>query len=139
MAAKGLQGIDETVQVTHIWLGEIAEDLGSDKHAALGVLRAVLHAVRDRLEIDESAQFSAQLPLLVRGMYFESWDPHLAARSERGPEAFLAQVQREAGLERADAEWGSHSVSTVISRHVSAGEWSQVLAELPRPVRELLA
>jgi uncharacterized protein (DUF2267 family) len=38
-------------------------------------LRATLHALRDRLIIDEVAQLSAQLPMLIRGLYYKGWDP----------------------------------------------------------------
>ena len=138
MAAKGLEGIDETVQLTYTWLNEIAADLGSDRHSAYGALRAVLHTLRDRLTIDESAQFAAQLPMLVRGMYYEGWNPRYEWHSDRDPETFLAQVGGEARLERGDSEWATHAVSQVLAKHVSAGEWGEVLAELPRQVRELL-
>ena len=138
MAAKGLEGIDETVQLTYSWLNEIAADLGSDRHGAYSALRAVLHTLRDRLTIDESAQFAAQLPMLVRGIYYEGWDPRQEWHAERDPETFLAQVGGEARLERGDSEWAVHAVSQVLANHVSAGEWNEVLAELPRAVRELL-
>lgn len=139
MAARGLEGIDETVQRTYAWLNEIAEDLGSDRHDGYKVLRAVLHALRDRLMVDESAQFAAQLPMLVRGIYYEGWDPRHGRQAGRDAERFLLQVGREATLDRADTEWAIQSVSRVLAKHVSSGEWSEVLAELPRPVRELLS
>ena len=137
MAEKGLEGIDETVHQTYSWLNEIAGELGADRHGALNSLRAVLHAVRDRLSIDESAQLAAQLPMLVRGMYYEGWDPGRTANG-RDLDLFLAQVGREAHFERADAEWASHAVGLVLSKHVSHGEMEDVLRSLPKPTRELL-
>ena len=67
--------IDHSVETTHIWLNELAAELGTEDHRhAYRVLRAVLHAVRDRLTVDEAAQLAAQLPELIRGIYYEGWD-----------------------------------------------------------------
>ena len=48
-AATGLEVFDRTLQATHVWLDEIMDELGPDRQHALHVLRAVLHALRDRL------------------------------------------------------------------------------------------
>jgi uncharacterized protein (DUF2267 family) len=51
----------------------------------------VLHALRDRLTVNEAAQFGAQLPMLVRGIYYEGWDPtRLPVKMNR--EEFLQRV-----------------------------------------------
>jgi uncharacterized protein (DUF2267 family) len=44
----------------------------NQSYAALG---AVLHALRDRLTVEETAQLGAQLPMLVRGIFYAEWDP----------------------------------------------------------------
>jgi len=48
-----------------------AETIGMDERRAYNALRAVLHALRDRLTTEEIAQFGAQLPTFVRGVYYE--------------------------------------------------------------------
>src|ERR687886_176925 len=65
MSSTGLEVFDRTVQETNIWLGEIAEDLGPDRQVAYRVLRAVLHALRDRLTVEQAAHLSAQLPRML--------------------------------------------------------------------------
>ena len=68
--------IDRSVEKTNVWLSQLAEELGSeDRKAAYHVLRAYLHAVRDRLTVDGAAQVAAQLPELIRGIYYEGWVP----------------------------------------------------------------
>jgi uncharacterized protein (DUF2267 family) len=71
MSATGLEVFDKTVQTTNAWLKEIMEVMGADRHRAYRILAAVLHALRDRLTVDEAAQLGAQLPILARGMYYD--------------------------------------------------------------------
>src|SRR5919204_6184474 len=75
MSATGLDVFDKTLQTTNIWLNEIMDDLGPDRKIAYRALRAVLHALRDRLTVDEAAQLGAQLPLMIRGLFFDMWHP----------------------------------------------------------------
>src|SRR5262245_36403346 len=71
MRASGLDVFDRTLQTTHVWLNELMDSLGSDRQAAWHVLGAVLHALRDRLPPGLAAHLGAQLPLLVRGLYYD--------------------------------------------------------------------
>ncbi len=74
-----LDVLDTTVQKTHEWLRDIKDELGFDNdHAAYAALRATLHGLRDLLVTDQVARFGAQLPMLVRGIYYEGWNPELA-------------------------------------------------------------
>jgi uncharacterized protein (DUF2267 family) len=68
MTASGREVFDKTVQTTNAWLNEIMEAIGPDGRRAYRILAAVLHALRDRLTVDETAQLGAQLPILVRGL-----------------------------------------------------------------------
>lgn len=143
MAPNSVEAFDTTIQKTYEWLHEIGEELGMEnrRHAYLA-LRGTLHAVRDFLPIDESAQFSAQLPMLVRGIYFEGWNPSANAMTDRSRERFLHRV--EASLERAlwsegicpEAEQVAPAVLRVIANHVSPGEFNQVRLVMPQRIRE---
>lgn len=64
----------------------------TDEEQAYSALRAVLHAVRDRLTVDEATDLAAQLPMVVRGFYYEGWKPALAPNKERTVEEFLDHV-----------------------------------------------
>ena len=61
MSVTGLEVFDKTVQTTNAWLKEIMEATGLDRRRAYRALAAVLHALRDRLTVDEVAQLGAQL------------------------------------------------------------------------------
>jgi uncharacterized protein (DUF2267 family) len=138
MAEPGLEAIDQTVQQTHIWLNEITERFHGNKHQSMQILRAFLHTVRDHLQVDESAQFAAQLPLLVRGMYYEGWDPSKNLQKQRSADEFLERFLSETTLRPMDARDAVKAAATVVRSHVSAGEVEDVYQSLPRPVRELL-
>lgn len=138
MSATGLDVFDKTLQTTHIWLKEIMEDLGPDRQVAYHALRAVLHALRDRLTIEEAAHLGAQLPMLVRGIYYDSWRPAHKPSKERSQEEFLARVAEELqGIRPVDPEDAVQSVFRVIDRHVDQGEVEDVKHMLPQDVRSL--
>ena len=92
MPATGLEIFDKTLQTTNIWLDEIMEEIGQDRQAAWHVLGAVLRTLRDRLTVDESAHLSAQLPLLIRGLYYDQWQPSHVPTKCRTKEEFLEHV-----------------------------------------------
>src|SRR5579875_2072450 len=139
MAAMEVEVIDTTVQKTYTWLKEIAETLGTtDRHRAYRALRAVLHALRDRLPVDEAAQLGAQLPMLVRGIYYEGWDPSHKPLKERHKEEFLAHIRQELrGEPEPDTERIARAVFAVLARRVTEGEIEDVKHLLPAEIREL--
>lgn len=123
------------------WLDEISVELDdAPRETAYAALRAVLHAVRDASATDEVAQFAAQLPLLLRGVYYEGWDPHVPDRRPATREAFLDRVRRglsghEELLHRVERTVAA--VLEVVGRHVSPGEVDAIRSGLPKSIREL--
>jgi uncharacterized protein (DUF2267 family) len=142
MSTTGVAAFDSTLQTTHIWLNEICEELSWPRDAprAYHALRAVLHTLRDRLRPEEAAGFAAQLPLLIRGVFYEGWHPAGKPIRTRTIEDFLAPV--------ADAFRGdpptqplavARAVFTVVKRHMTAGEVADVIAALPEDLKTLWA
>src|SRR5215207_818759 len=75
--------LDRSVEKANIWINDVAAELGTTaRHEAYRALRAFLHALRDRLPIAEAVQLSAQFPLLIRGIYFEGWQPSYVSGGE---------------------------------------------------------
>jgi hypothetical protein len=87
----------EAIEQARVWVGELAESLGVDKPTAYRALRVTLYAIRDRLTVNTAVHLSAQLPLVVRGLYFEGWDPAACPakmHAEEGPGECLAGDER---------------------------------------------
>jgi uncharacterized protein (DUF2267 family) len=141
MNVAHLDIIDRSVEKAHIWLNELTEELGSsDQRYAYRVLRAFLHALRDRLSVDEAAQLAAQLPLFVRGVFYEGWDPSRTPEHTGDLDSFLERIATEAVLAgETEASFATAAASRVLRRHISAGETASVLHQLPGHVRELLS
>ena len=142
MSERGLSVFDETVQLTNIWLKEIMEELGwEDRHRAYLGLRLVLQAIRDHLIVDEAVHLGAQLPMLVRGFYFEGWHPAHKPDRNRSVEDFVARIQdgfrQNPTDEPIDTAEVARAVFTILSRHISEGEFQQVVHALPRAIRNL--
>lgn len=146
MTPNSVEALDATVQKTHEWLRDIGLELGdpNPRHAYLA-LRGTLHAIRDFLPLEESAQLSAQLPMLVRGLYFEGWDPSRTPEKDRTRESFLGHTEQ--ALARAmfneelplDSEEATRAVLRVLDSRISKGEMEQVRHVMPERVRELWA
>ena len=132
--------IERSVEKAHIWLDELAGQLGTDDHRqAYRVLRAYLHALRDRLTVDEAAQLAAQLPDLIRGIYYEGWNPSATPVRYRSFAEFLDRVAADAQLGgETAASFAVGAAAGVLRRHVSTGEIDDIRAQLPEDLRPIL-
>ena len=134
----GLDTFDKTVQESNLWLKDLMERLNTyDRHHAYSTLRAVLHALRDRIGPENAAHLGAQLPMLLRGLFYEGWDPTGKPTKERHETAFLAHIARE--LQRAadpgEIAQGSLAVLDVLSKHIDRGAAVKLAAILPLDLR----
>lgn len=132
----------ETSLVTaSTWLKELLTSLqlpSSDTPRALRALRAGLHAIRDRLPATEVVELGAQLPTLIRGIYYEGFTLRNDPARIRDRAALLTRVRREVGNDpKLDAYQVLRGVIALLVDHVSPGEIEDVAATLPRSIAEL--
>jgi uncharacterized protein (DUF2267 family) len=135
----GLATFDTTVQDANLWLKEVAAHLGdADRQEAYVALRAALHALRDRLQAQAAAKFAAQLPMLVRGLYYEGWtlpDKPSAARTIADfAEAVAAELPPRY---RFDPVLVSRAVFAAAATMMGAGADAKVRGQLPPGLRDL--
>jgi uncharacterized protein (DUF2267 family) len=96
MDAAGLEVFDKTLQESDRWLRIVMEELETDnRRLAFAALRATLHALRDRIGPAHVADLGALLPMLLRGAYYEGWQPTKTRARERHLGAFLDQIAAE--------------------------------------------
>src|SRR5579883_1390956 len=119
----GVDTFDSTIQETNLWLKAVEERLGGpDRRRAYGVTRAVLHALRDRIGPENASHLGAQLPTLLRGVFYEGWHMAGTPSKERHMEEFLGRVRRD--LPRApdlDAEDAARAVIDVLWERIDRG------------------
>lgn len=138
MSATGLDVFDKTIQTTNIWLGEIMEEIGPDRQVAWKVLSTVLHRLRNRLPIGLAAHLGAGLPLLVRGVYYDMFEPAKLPSECDTREEFVAEVAEWlADTRPVDPDLACRTVFGVLSRHLSAGQIDKVREALPKDLRTL--
>ena len=139
MSATGLSTFDETVQLSNLWLNELMRAVNwNDKYRAYRLLRATLHALRDRLTAHEAVQFGARLPMLIRGLYYDGWHLRDTAPSERTKRAFLSHIEAAFRQDpNEDTEALVKEVFTLLARKISRGEIDDVKHVLPSDVRAL--
>lgn len=141
MPETGFSSFNTTVDKTNRVLKEIEEAYGWPKerrNQSYAALRAVLHPLRDRLTVEEIAQLGAQLPILVRGIYYDGWDPtDVPVKMDR--EEFLNRVREQFPY---SVEGGTEplvrTVLKALSLHISEGEWEDVKSSVPKDLAALL-
>ena len=114
------------------------QELGwEDRYKAYLGLRTTLHALRNRLPVEETAQLAAQLPMLIRGLYYEGWDPTGKPQKVRHKAAFLTPIR-----EHFQDDWDvdpevARAVLKVLTQHVSEGEIADIKHLFPIELRAL--
>ena len=136
----GLEMLDHTVHLTHEWIKELDADLGwRNKPRTFRLLRAVLHALRDCLPAAEAADLAAQLPTLMRGVFYEGYRPAHEHKHRWSADDFLVRLNRS--FDNDPVEEGMADAAKVVfrqlARKVSLGEIEDVLGALPTEIREL--
>ena len=138
MSITGVENLDRSVEKANAWLADI--DAGfdtSDRHLAYRVLRAWLHCLRDRLSVQVAAHFAAQLPELLRGVFFDGWNPSRVPQKYDRP-AYVTRFAHEARIHNSDVVKAARIVSAVARHHMSAGVVAEAFGLLPADLRELL-
>ena len=138
MSTQHLEVLDSTLQKTHQWIDAIALDSHTDRHTAYQALRAVLQTLRDRLPTQEAAHFSAQLPLLIRGIFYEGYRPSEVPIT-LSREEFLERVRQKIVSGRViDPLALTRQVFATIDCFLCEGELEKIVDVLPKDFLDLL-
>jgi uncharacterized protein (DUF2267 family) len=130
---------ERTTHEAHEWVNDLAGRTGwTNEREVLRLLRTVLCKIRDHLPVNEMAQFSAQLPIILRGMFYEGWQPKLTPVHERHAAEFVAAVDEKVGDVIAyRGVMDIKAVFNLINARISRGEVEDIRACLPQELRDL--
>jgi uncharacterized protein (DUF2267 family) len=136
----GIQRPDSTVQGSYEWLDRVAAHLHGERRDAYHAMHAVLGALRDRLPVDVAVGLSAHMPLLVRGIFFDGFDPARDALQPRTIDRFVADVRAAlASTPHIDAQQAINAVLDTLTRHIDRSVFATLHHVLPHPLRAYLA
>jgi uncharacterized protein (DUF2267 family) len=140
MSATGLDVFDTTLQETNVWLKRVMDELRTaDRRVAFGVLRATLHALRDRIGPQNAIHFAAQLPMLLRGAFYEGWHLSELPPHTRHLDEFLQEIEAQIPPQwRIDAAEAAAASFAAIGASIDAGEVLKLIRLLPSELRCLV-
>ncbi|GGQ11195.1 uncharacterized protein (DUF2267 family) [Actinomadura coerulea] len=137
MTFTGIQGLDRSIDTTNRWIADVAEAFGTeDRRFAYRALRAWMHTLRDRLTVESAARLAAQLPELLRGVYYDGWSPGHVPRKYDLHEVTVHYAE-QARIGRDDVPKTAAIVTEVVSSKMAPGGVEQALWKLPEELRKL--
>jgi uncharacterized protein (DUF2267 family) len=140
MSNAVLEVFDASLQKTEIWVNDLMGELGWEgkPQKACLALRTALHALRDRLTVEEAVHLGAQLPILIRGIYYEGWKLTGKPVKERHKSDFLDHIAKAfRDDDTVDPEQVMRASLKVLAAHISHGESENVKNLLPKSLQEL--
>lgn len=130
---------ERTVHNSYEWLDSVAAHIGGERRDAYHALHAVLGALRDRLPIDVAADLSAQMPLLVRGVFFDGHEAANAPVRTAGADDFVAAVRSAlAPAPRIDAREAIDAVLEALTKNIDRRVVDEIGLLLPAQFRACL-
>jgi uncharacterized protein (DUF2267 family) len=137
-ATRPIPALENATRLATEWVRDVADVFDTDDTPfAYRVLRAWLHALRDRLTVPTAAHFGAQLPELLRGVFYEGWNPSRVPVRLSATE-YAEHFAHEAGISPNDVPKVASAVTTALGRRMSEGQLRKAMDELPAAVRALL-
>ena len=141
MKLTGLDVFDSTIQRTNAWLKDLMQEMNcTDRRKTYLAFRCVLHAVRDHLPVKDAIYVGEQLPMLIRGFYFERWDPArkpLPLPSRKDFLSVLSAYMARDGESSSDAEAMTRAVFRLLDRKATDGEIEDLQHVMPSALVEL--
>ncbi|MFW5705182.1 MAG: DUF2267 domain-containing protein [Nanoarchaeota archaeon] len=139
MVETTIKSLDKSMTKTLEWINDLSEDIGyTDKQHTYLVLKSVLHALRDRLTIEEATDLAAQLPLVIKGIYYDEYNPSKTPIKAKNEEEFYAMVDR--GLKN-NPEISSEQITPIVlgflARRIGGDEIVHVISNLPPKIAAL--
>lgn len=123
----------------------LADDLQVPVDKAGRILRAVIRALRNQLNIDESFQVLAQLPMALKAVYVDQWNPNQPITRIHTVDEFLDGIRQQDG-KSAGYDFGNNesarralrAVFRTLTYYLSEGELDDIKAVLPAELKKFI-
>jgi len=127
-------------------LNHLAAELGDRSNRRAGrILRTVLHTLRNHLTLEENFQLIAQLPMALKALYIDGWKPGKPkVRGKRKVDFIMEIISDDTAptwhdfATTDDVKYAMGAVFTVLKKHLSSGEFKDIIAVLPKHLKELI-
>lgn len=139
MKMTGSETLDHAPRVVAEWLDFLQDGLGwPERGRAFMLLRETLHVLRDYLTVTEAAALAGHFPVLIRGLFYEGWQPDHCPVANRSREDFLARVGAPFKVTPLyDPELAVSAVFALLRQHVSAAALKRAGDSLRAPLGDL--
>ncbi len=130
--------LDHAIDSAHTWVNDVAKEFDTeDREFAYRVLRAWLHTLRDRLTVEASAHFAAQLPDLIRGVFYQAWNPNTVP-DKYDAKAYAVRFAREANIALDEVDRAASATTAAVLHHLPVALIDKALGQLPMDIRKVL-
>lgn len=135
----GVHVLEQTLRDTQGWVSSAAARLNArSRNVALASLKATLHAIREQLEPADIVELGQHLPLPLRGLYYDGWDPARVRRPATTRASFLERIEDDAWrMPRIKAARAAKAALETIFERVPASVMVRVIDRLPEDLRAL--
>lgn len=125
-------------------INRIADELEVPRDQAARILKSTLHALRSQLTISESFDFLSQLPMIIKAVYVDGWNPSKEKKQVKSITDFFDEIRSDnQGL--AAYDFGNeiqtfHTVKAVfkvLREYVSTGEWEDMQSVVSKPLKRI--
>lgn len=130
---------DSTFHESNRWLKLVMDNLETgDAQRGHAALKGTLHTLRDRIGLESAVALGAQLPMLIRGLYYEGWHGGGGQTKERHTADFLDHVRREMpATVDLDPERAVRAVFETLWQKLDPGETAKLIRMFPIELRSL--
>jgi len=140
--------LDKYVQETHEYINQLAHDLGhpDEQQRVMIIWRAVMHSIRDRIQIAESMDLLSTLPMILKGVFTVGWK-----YTEKPPYTYHTIEQMKTQVKDLQAQYGEQEfnwgkstdeiiaiVIDSLERYASEGQLNHIRGQLPKEIKSLV-
>jgi uncharacterized protein (DUF2267 family) len=140
----GTRTFDRSLHKTNAWLKDIMELMEwQNRERALTALKVTLQSLRDLLPVSEVVHLGAQLPILIRGLYYDGWKFNADPLRLKNISEFYDLIRWHLG--RASAKFSADEIKEftgaaleTLTKHIDIGEARDIKVLLRKKLRELI-